>query len=190
MPVKHEMISGQFRETSKTAITLNQEWNFYTPREESFPLPLNCIDVMRVTHTILDVMQGSRIDDYWNIDGSRDLSDSWTGFTQFTLLNENLQTDICGPEVDERNGKQHQGLITCGQISGEVCQRSQKWRKSKISQVEHRSSKMPEGWQEFISLNPRIMKFKEIIKNARKSWKSQPHLQCLVKGQLQARSNP
>ena len=33
-------------------------------------------------------MQESRIDDYWNIDGSRDLFDSWTGFTQFTLLNE------------------------------------------------------------------------------------------------------
>ena len=33
-------------------------------------------------------MQESRIDDYWNIDGSRDLSDSWTGFTQFTLLSE------------------------------------------------------------------------------------------------------
>ena len=27
-------------------------------------------------------MQESHIDDYWNIDGSRDLSDSWTGFTQ------------------------------------------------------------------------------------------------------------
>ena len=25
-------------------------------------------------------MQESRIDDYWSIDGSRDLSDSWTGF--------------------------------------------------------------------------------------------------------------
>ena len=24
----------------------------------------------------------------WNIDGSRDLSDPWTGFTQFTLLEE------------------------------------------------------------------------------------------------------
>ena len=36
----------------------------------------------------MDVMQESRIDDYWNIDGSRDLSDSWTGFTQFTLLEE------------------------------------------------------------------------------------------------------
>ena len=33
-------------------------------------------------------MQEKRIDDYWNIDGSRDLSDSWTGFTQFTLLEE------------------------------------------------------------------------------------------------------
>ena len=33
-------------------------------------------------------MQESRIDDYWNIDGSRDLSESWTGFTQFTLLEE------------------------------------------------------------------------------------------------------
>ena len=33
-------------------------------------------------------MQERRIDDYWNIDGSRDLSDSWTGFTQITLLSE------------------------------------------------------------------------------------------------------
>ena len=35
-------------------------------------------------------MEESRIDDYWNIDGSRYLSDSWTGFTQFTLLEEKL----------------------------------------------------------------------------------------------------
>ena len=46
------------------------------------------IDVSRTTHTNLDVMQESRIDDNWNIDGSRDLSDPWTGFTQFTLLEE------------------------------------------------------------------------------------------------------
>ena len=36
----------------------------------------------------MDVKQERRIDDYCNIDGSRDLSDSWTGFTQFTLLEE------------------------------------------------------------------------------------------------------
>ena len=60
----------------------------YSPREESFPIPLKYIDVSRTTHTNLDVMQESRIDDYWNIDGSRDLSDSWTGFTKFTLIEE------------------------------------------------------------------------------------------------------
>ena len=60
----------------------------YSPREESFPIPLKYIDVSRTTRTNLDVMQESRIDDFWNIDGSRDLSDSWTSFTQFTLLEE------------------------------------------------------------------------------------------------------
>ena len=60
----------------------------YSPREESFPIPLKYIDVSTTTHTNLDVKQEKRIDDYWNIDGSRDLSDPWTGFTQFTLLEE------------------------------------------------------------------------------------------------------
>ena len=60
----------------------------YSPREDSFPLPLKYIDVSRTTQTNLDVMLEKRIDDYWNIDGSRDLSGSWTGFTQFTLLDE------------------------------------------------------------------------------------------------------
>ena len=60
----------------------------YSPREESFLIPLKYIDVTRTTRTNLDVVQDSRIDDYWNIDGSRDLSDSWTGFTQFALLEQ------------------------------------------------------------------------------------------------------
>ena len=60
----------------------------YSLREESFPIPLKHIDVSRTTHTNLDVKQERCIDDYWNIDGPRDLSDSWTGFTQFTLVEE------------------------------------------------------------------------------------------------------
>ena len=54
----------------------------YSPREDSFPIPLKYIDVSRNTHTNLDVKQERRID------GSRDLSGCWTGFTQFTLLEE------------------------------------------------------------------------------------------------------
>ena len=59
---------------------------FYSPREESFPFPLKYIDVSRTTHTNLHVKEEKRIDDYWNVDGSKDLSGPWTGFTQFTLL--------------------------------------------------------------------------------------------------------
>ena len=37
----------------------------YSPSEESFTSPLKYIDVSRTTRTNLDVMQESRIDDYW-----------------------------------------------------------------------------------------------------------------------------
>ena len=94
----------------------------YSPREESFPIPLKYIDVSRTTHTNLDVKQERRIDHYWNIDESRDLSDSWTGFTQFALLEEKLpehmwsrerltrkqltsRPDCLWPELWEKKGK-------------------------------------------------------------------------------------
>ena len=48
----------------------------YSPKEESFLSPLKYIDVSRTTHTDLDLKQEKRIDDYWSINGSRDLSDS------------------------------------------------------------------------------------------------------------------
>ena len=36
----------------------------YSPREESFPIPLRYIDVTRATSTTLDVMLERRMDDY------------------------------------------------------------------------------------------------------------------------------
>ena len=62
----------------------------YVPKEETFPIPLKYIDVTRSTHTQLDVMQEKRIDDYWNVDHNRSLSDIWTFFTKLTLLKEEL----------------------------------------------------------------------------------------------------
>ena len=61
---------------------------FYSPREESFPIPLKHIDVTRTTQTNLDVKQEKRTDDYWTIDGSRDLLILEQAFTQFTFLEE------------------------------------------------------------------------------------------------------
>ena len=60
----------------------------YVPKEDTFPILLKYIDVTRSTHTDLDVMQEKRIDDYWNVDANRSLSDSWKGITKFTLLKE------------------------------------------------------------------------------------------------------
>ena len=61
------------------------------------------IDVTRVTHTTLDVMQECRIDDYWNVDSLRDLSDSWIGFTQFTFFEREAsrRIHVVQGEVDE-----------------------------------------------------------------------------------------
>ena len=65
----------------------------YSPREESFPIPMKYIDVSRTTHTNLDVKQEKRIADYWNIDGSRDSHN-------LLYWMKNLQSDLCGPGGD------------------------------------------------------------------------------------------
>ena len=60
------------------------------PKEETFPIPVKYIDVTRSTHTNLDASQESRVDDSWNVDVDRSLSDSWTGITRFTPPYEKL----------------------------------------------------------------------------------------------------
>ena len=74
----------------------------------------------------MDVKQDKRIDDYWNIDGSRDLSDPWTGFTQFTLLEEKAPDGYMwsGVEINEKTADfQARSFMarTLGQ-GGEECQ--------------------------------------------------------------------
>ena len=56
--------------------------------QETFPVPLKYIDVTRATCTNLEVLEEKRVDDYWNVDANRRLSDSWKGFTKFTPLKE------------------------------------------------------------------------------------------------------
>ena len=58
----------------------------YVPKEESFPIPLKFFDVTRTTHTSQDVLLEKHIKDYWNVDGEKELSDAWTGFTRFSLF--------------------------------------------------------------------------------------------------------
>ena len=79
----------------------------YLPKEETFPIPLKYIDVTRSTHTDLDVLQEKRLDDNWNVDSGRHLSNSWRGFTKLTLLKENLPKGYMwsGREIDKDSNK-------------------------------------------------------------------------------------
>ena len=140
----------------------------YSPREESFPIPLKYIDVSRTTHTNLDVQQEKRIDDYWNIDGSRDLSDSWTGFTQFTLLEEKP------PEGFMWSG----GRLTRKQLTSRP---DHLWPELWKSMGRHAKLKEKQKWSNekfhlenarklrgIYFIDPEDKEFKETIKNARK----------------------
>ena len=98
----------------------------YSPREESFPIPLKYIDVTRTTHTNLDVKQERRVDDYWSIDGSRDLSDPWTDLFNLLYWKKNLLTGYMwsAVEIDEKTADiQARSYIarTLGE-SGKECQ--------------------------------------------------------------------
>ena len=53
-------MSGNFRNRHH----VEPRVKLYSPREESFPFPVKYIDVSRTTHTNLDVMPESRIDDF------------------------------------------------------------------------------------------------------------------------------
>ena len=147
----------------------------YSLIEESFPIPLMYIDVSRATHTNLDVKQEKRIDDYWNIDGSRDLSDPWTGFTQFTLLEEKppdgymwsgerLTRKHLWPELWKSMGK-HAKL-----------KEKQKWSNEKLHLENARKLRG------IYFIDPEDKEFKETIKNARKKLETSvaPAMPCKI----------
>ena len=154
----------------------------YSPREESFPIPLKYIDVTRTTHTNLDVKQEKRIDDYWNIGGSQDLSDPWTGFTQFTLLDEKApdgytwsgerltrkqltsRPDHLWPELWKSMGKNAK------------LKEKQKWSEEKIHLDNARKLRG------IYFIDPEDKEFKETIKNARKKLETSvaPAMPCKI----------
>ena len=154
----------------------------YSPREESFPIPLKYIDVTRTTLTNLDVKQEKRIDDYWNIDGSRDLSDPWTGFTQFTLLDEKA------PDGYTWSG----GRLTRKQLTSRP---DHLWPELWKSMWKHAKLKEKQKWSEekihlenarklrgIYFIDPEDKEFKETIKNARKKLETSvaPAMPCKI----------
>ena len=133
----------------------------YSPREESFLIPLKYIDVSRTTHTNFDVKQEKRIDDYWNIDGPSRLVWSLDSFhTIYSIWKKNLPTDICGPGRDWRESSLHPGQIIYGQNSGNQWESTPSWRRSKSGRMRGSIWVTHENCEGSISLTPEDKEFK------------------------------
>ena len=140
----------------------------YSPREESFPIPLKYIDVSRTTCTNLDVKQEKRIDDYWNVDGSRDLSDPWTGFAQFTPVEEKAPDGYTCPGR-RLTRKQHTSRpdhlwSEIWKTMGENAKLKEKHKRSNEKLHLDNARKL----RGIYFIDPEGKEFKETIKNARK----------------------
>ena len=136
--------------------------------EASFPIPLRYIDATRATRTNLDVVHERRIDDHWNIDGSRDLSDSWTIFTHFTLLSEKPPDGYVwsGWRLTKRQATSRTDN-SC-QNTGEECQKNAKPREKQKWAIEKPKLDNARRLRRIYFIDPEDMEFKETIKNARK----------------------
>ena len=67
------MISGPLRAFFIHRHHVEPRVKLYVPRAESFPIPLKYIDVARTSDSPLEVMLEKNIEDYWNVDGDREI---------------------------------------------------------------------------------------------------------------------
>ena len=140
-----------------------QHYNM-VPRGESFPIPLKYIDVTRATSTTLDVMLERPVDDYRNIEGNRDISDSWTGFTRFTSVDEKTADGYTwsGRRLTKKQTTPRPDY--CDQRYGKTCQKQRNKKKNKNALSKNRSLTTLEDCAVFTSLIQRMQSSKKLLK--------------------------
>ena len=130
-------------------------------------------------------MQERRIDDYWNIDGSRELSDSWTGFTQFTLLEEKP------PEGYMWSG----GRLTKRQVTSRPDYLNAELREKHKWAIEKPKLDNARRLRGIYFFDPEDKEFKETIENASRKWETPmaPAMPCKTckknHGEIRSKTN-
>ena len=151
----------------------------YSPREESFPIPLKYIDVTRTTHTNLDVKHEKRIDMIGTLMALETCLILGQVSHKLLYWKKNLQTNICGPgrlmrkqlasrpdhlwpELWDKMGKNAK------------LKEKQKWSYEKLHLDNARKLRG------IYFIDPEDKEFKETIKNARKKLETPvaPFLPC------------
>ena len=111
-----------------------------------------------------------RIDDFWNVEGNRDLPDSWTGFTEFTMLNEKPPHGFSWSEV-RLTKKQTTSRLDYfwPEIWKDVSEAAQRKEKQKWA-IEKKKPKLDNArrLRGIYFIDPADAEFKETIKHARR----------------------
>ena len=130
---------------------------------------LDTLNVTRSTHADLDVLQEKRIDDNWNVDSNRHLSESCRGFTKCTPLKEETSKRIYVVR----------GEMDINSIDYQIKSWTEVW--TKIGKAAQKREK-----QEWAKLNnarrlrgiyfidPNDEEYKEILKNAKRKLERDP----------------
>ena len=124
------------------------------PREDSFLVPLKYIDVIRTTHTYLDMMLEKQIEDYWNVDGEKELIVRCVDRVHkiCSIVGKATGRIFLVPG-DLQGNKILLVLTMCGQISGSICPMQQRRQQNKDGLSRNQSSTMPDNWEEYSLLN-------------------------------------
>ena len=181
MPGKRLRIFGACQETSYTAITLNPESNF-TRREKNHSLfhwnllmyPEPPIQIWMLCKNAASTTIGTSMDqEICLILGQVSLS--------LLYWKRNLQTEKCSPGGDWQDGKRHPGHIIHGQNSGSTWEEMLSWRRDINGPMKNRNSRMPEDYEEFISLTLRTRNSKKPPRMLARNWIRRWLLLCLAR---------
>ena len=144
----------------------------------------------------MDVKQERRIDDYWNIDGSRDLSDSSTGVTQFSLLEEKPPDGYMwsGERLTKRQATSRPDYLWPELWT--KLGRNAKLREKQKWSIEKQKLDNARKKRGITFIDPEDKEFKETIKNARKKLETpiSPVMLCKTckkskKGETRSKTN-
>ena len=108
--------------------------------------------------------------DYWNVDGEKELSDAWTGFTRFVLLKERPPEGYTWSGWRLLTRKQKTSRPD-GQTCGNLCPMQRKRKQNKDGLSRNQSSTMPDNREEYSLLNQTMKNSSSQRKPLGESWK-------------------
>ena len=130
-------------------------------------------------------MQEKSIDDYWNVDSKRSVSNSLKGFTKIIILKKNLTSDICGLGGDLQTFSRLPDQIMYSQMYVRKLVKPLRIEKYKNGKTRSKNSTMLEDWEEFTLLILMTKITKKLSKMRGEYWKDLWRHPCRAKRKTQ-----